>query len=217
MQYHSNTLVYRANLLEDCVSLQSKLRPLSPVAPVRLGPIGCDLVWALWGCQGDQPSQCAPRPRAGRMPSSNASRRAPGRCRPTRRPGLRQQPGKPPPHAIDCCSFCAPVAQLDRALASGARGQRFESSRARQFLFRMLARLKPAAMSNRSQDAGEIRVDAADSSDSRPGAASAAAIYAPVGGSHIPFSSISDCRPSSDGRRAEGSRVRRQLFLFGLD
>ena len=31
-----------------------------------------------------------------------------------------------------CVTPCAPVAQLDRALASGARGQRFESSRAYQ-------------------------------------------------------------------------------------
>ena len=33
--------------------------------------------------------------------------------------------------------FLAPVAQLDRALASGARGRRFESCRARHFLFLM--------------------------------------------------------------------------------
>ena len=36
----------------------------------------------------------------------------------------------------------APVAQLDRALPSGGRGQRFESSRARHLL--QAARLQPA-------------------------------------------------------------------------
>lgn len=37
-------------------------------------------------------------------------------------------------HASPCVFESAPVAQLDRALASGAKGQAFESPRAYQFL-----------------------------------------------------------------------------------
>src|SRR5581483_12279060 len=47
---------------------------------------------------------------------------------------LRMVPWQSARKACGKIRFCAPVAQLDRAFASGAKGQRFESSRAYQIL-----------------------------------------------------------------------------------
>ena len=103
---------------------------------------------------GVAPGALASRPPPG--PGRPARRPLPGADRAAPRPRLHPVAAPKPAVLFSSSSYAAPVAQLDRASASGAEGYKFEPCRAHQSSQRNTPRLTPAPSGNRWGKVGQV-------------------------------------------------------------